>query len=108
MNPYVVKRAEPQVIYKPDPALVQHLKAVQDHVHAVCAPHTHKLVKVEMMDGDVFEGRIVHCDKGVLYLHLSTDAGERGFFPGPTPFPNPYSNFVLPLVLFNLLTISLL
>ncbi|RUS45756.1 hypothetical protein [Cohnella sp. AR92] len=104
----VAERSEPTVIYRPEPQLVQHLKSLQDHVHRLCLPHTHKLVKVETTDGDVFEGHIAHCDKGILYLRLSTEGHSRAFFPGAFPAANPYSNFVLPLVLFNLLTISLL
>ncbi|WP_080834038.1 hypothetical protein [Cohnella massiliensis] len=100
--------AEQKYIYKPDPELTRHLKSVQDHVHRVCAPHLNRPVMVETMDGDVFEGHIVHCDKGVLYLRLSAERTDRAFFPGPFGGPGPYGNFILPLVLFNLLTISLL
>ncbi|MBB6637714.1 hypothetical protein [Cohnella thailandensis] len=108
MSLTTAERSEPKYIYKPEPALVHHLKSLHDHVHKTCAPHFHKLVKVETMDGDVFEGHIVHCDKGILYLRLSTEGNERAFFPAPLPYPSPYSSFVLPLVLFNLLAISLL
>jgi hypothetical protein len=97
-------RAEPTTIYQCDPQLKQALAAVRDRLHQVCAPHTNRAVRIETMDGDVFEGHILHCDRGVLYLRLTNDARYRAF----VPYPNPYSNFVLPLVLFNLLTISLL
>ncbi|MFC5402630.1 hypothetical protein [Cohnella soli] len=94
-------------IYQCDSKLHLTLKTARENLHQLCAQHAHKLVKVEMMDGDVYEGRIVHWDRGVFYLCLSNEGYERGFFPG-TPPPNPYSNFVLPLVLFNLLAITLI
>ncbi|MCD9021982.1 hypothetical protein [Cohnella silvisoli] len=92
-------------IYQCDPNVHKTLLSVRDHFHRLCAHHANRLVKVETMDGDVFEGYILHCDRGILYLCLSNEGYARAFFPGP---PNPYTDFVLPLVLFNLLTISLL
>lgn len=106
----------PKPIYQCDSKVRQTLRAVHDHIHQLCASHSNRLVRVETMDGDVFEGHIVHCDRGIVYLNLSNEGAARGFFPGPGfgpgfgPGPyNPYaSNFVLPLVLFNLLAISLI
>ncbi|MFC5530779.1 hypothetical protein [Cohnella yongneupensis] len=93
-------------IYQVDSKVHHTLKTVHNHLHQLCANHANRLVKVETMEGDVFEGHIVHCDRGILYICLSNEGAARGFFPGPV---NPYyNNFVLPLVLFNLLTISLL
>ncbi|WP_239618036.1 hypothetical protein [Cohnella mopanensis] len=92
-------------IYQCDSKVQQTLQSVGDHLHKLCAGHANRLVKVETVHGDVFEGHIVHCDRGILYLCLSNEGYNRAFFPGP---PNPVSDFVLPLVLFNLLTISLL
>ncbi|SFJ73884.1 hypothetical protein SAMN02799624_05756 [Paenibacillus sp. UNC496MF] len=95
-------------LYQCDSKVHQTLKAVHDHLHRLCCDHTHRLVKMETMEGDVFEGHIVHCHKGVVYICLNDEGSHRAFFPG-APFPYPYYNrFVLPLVLFNLLTISLL
>ncbi|RED55723.1 hypothetical protein [Cohnella lupini] len=96
-------------IYKCDNQHHETLKSIKDHVHHLCSHHANRWVKVETMDGDVFEGHIVHCDRGIVYLSLSNEGYARGFFPGPYPGPvNPYNNFVLPLVLFNLLAISLI
>ncbi|BBI30918.1 hypothetical protein KCTCHS21_03170 [Cohnella abietis] len=83
------------------------LRSVNDHLHQLCGKYADRLVKVETVDGDVFEGHIVHCDRGILYLNLSNEGYVRAFFPG-FPNPNAKSNVVLPLVLFNLLAISLL
>ncbi|RXZ80404.1 hypothetical protein EBB07_18785 [Paenibacillaceae bacterium] len=98
---------KPTPIYQCQSDVHQMLRSVHDHLHQLCGQHVSRLVKVEMMDGDVYEGHIVHCDKGIVYLSLSNAGYARAFFPG---FQNPNfnSNVVLPLVLFNLLTISLL
>ncbi|QHT58790.1 hypothetical protein GXP70_01545 [Paenibacillus lycopersici] len=93
-------------IYQCDDNVHQTLRNVHDQLHRLCTSHMHRLVKVELMDGDVFEGHIVHCDKGILVICLNNEYGHRGFFPGPVG-PN-FNNYVLPLVLFNLLAISLL
>ncbi|WP_372631585.1 hypothetical protein [Cohnella sp.] len=94
-------------IYQCDSQVHKTLRSVRDQLHQLCSRHSNRLVVVETMDGDVFEGHIRYCHNGVLYLSLSNEGCSRAFFPGPLP-PNPYANFVLPLVLFNLLTISLL
>lgn len=75
----------------------QYLRSVQQHLHHVCSQHANRLVRVETVDGDVFEGHIVHIDKSILYLSLS-DGETRAFLPGA---------FILPLVLYDLLAISL-
>jgi hypothetical protein len=92
-------------IYQSEPQVRQTLQTVGDHLHQLCARHANRLVKVETVHGDVFEGHIVHCDRGILYLSQSNESYDRAFFPGS---PNSFNNLVLPLVLFNLLTISLL
>lgn len=106
MHPQSTVKHEMKPIYQCDPHIRQTLQSVKDHLHQLCGHHSQRLVRVETADGDVFEGHIVHCDKGIVYLRLSNEGCNRGFFPGPQ---NPYlGNLVLPLVLFNLLTISLL
>ncbi|MFC5703315.1 hypothetical protein ACFPVX_18670 [Cohnella faecalis] len=92
-------------IYQCDSHLHHTLRSARDHLHQLCAHHANRLVRAETMDGDVFEGHILHSDRGIVYLSLSNESYARAFFPPPL---NPTANFVLPLVLFNLLTISLL
>jgi hypothetical protein len=92
-------------IYQSNPSIQQAMKSVNDHIHQLCADHINQLVKVETTDGDVFEGHIHHCDRGIVYLRMPDDGSNRGFFPGAF---GASSSLVLPLVLFNLLTISLL
>ncbi|REE83940.1 hypothetical protein A8990_116119 [Paenibacillus taihuensis] len=92
-------------IWQCDAKVHRTMMAVKDHLHQLCADHVHRLVKVETCDGDVFEGHIVSCHRGVLFICLSNEGCDRAFFPGGPPV---YYNNVLPLVLFNLLAISLL
>lgn len=98
--------AGPATIYQCDAQLRQTLASIRDRLHQACVPHMNRAVRVETIDGDVFEGHLMTVDRGVLYLRLGHDDDYRAFFP--SPFFNPYNRFVLPLVLFNLLTISLL
>ncbi len=102
-------QVQPQLkpIYQCGSHIHRTLRSVREQLHQLCDQHANRLVVIETMDGDVFEGYIRHCHNGVLYLTLSNEGCARAFFSGPPP-PNPYANFVLPLVLFNLLTISLL
>ncbi|MCM3749505.1 hypothetical protein M3223_19310 [Paenibacillus pasadenensis] len=77
------------------------LHSVKEHLRHLCAQNAHQLVKVETMDGDCHEGHIVFCDRSIVYLRLSHEGHNRAFPP------NPYSNAILPLVLFDLLAITL-
>lgn len=80
----------------------QSLKSTRDHIHHLCNQHMNQLVRVETLDGDVFEGIIVQCDRGVIYLKLPGKGNSRAFAP------NPYNDVILPLVLYELLVITLL
>ncbi|MGM1045645.1 MAG: hypothetical protein ACQEXX_05820 [Bacillota bacterium] len=81
---------------------IHSLKATRDHIHHICRQHVNQLVRVETLDGDVFEGFIAHCDNGILYLKLPGKGSPRGFGP------NYYNDVILPLVLYELLVITLL
>lgn len=89
-----------QTIYQANPSM--NMKAMRDHIHHVCRQHVNRYVRVETMDGDVFEGMIVHCDKGILYLKLPGKSGRRSFSQ------NYYEDVILPLVLYELLVITLM
>lgn len=67
----------------------------------------HRGVRVQTMDGNVYEGTIVQVDDRFLYLSVPQATQNRAFFPGAFGF-NPASNVILPLVLYELLVISLL
>lgn len=91
-----------QILYQAGPNHPQSLKSTRDHMHHLCNQYKNQLVRVETLDGEVFEGVITHCDRGIIYLSLPGKNGSRAFGP------NYYNNVILPLVLYELLVITLL
>lgn len=91
-----------QILYQVGSNNIHSLKSTRDHLHHLCRKHVNQLVRIETLDGDVFEGVIIQCDKGILYLRLPGKGSHRGFGP------NYYNNVILPLVLYELLVITLL
>lgn len=123
-QPYV---PNPQVIYEADQTHVETVKTLREKIHSVCKSQLmHKHVKVHTLDGHEYEGVIVFIDGGQLYLSLAEDEElSRSPVPyGPlspySPYPHPpypphhpYPPFnpggaILPLVLYDLLAITLL
>ncbi|WP_068616667.1 hypothetical protein [Paenibacillus tuaregi] len=97
-----------QVVYQAHPSMAQQLKYVKDNIRQICHSHLHRPVKVVMMDGSSHEGIIVNTDETFLYLSIAVPGDNRflGFPGGPGSFY--YNNTILPLVLYELLVISLL
>ncbi|WP_199621471.1 hypothetical protein [Paenibacillus alkalitolerans] len=60
---------------------------------------------MQTIDGHVYEGVILGAEGGVLHLGIRQPAGYQRFF---YPCYNPYYNVILPLVLYDLLAITLL
>ncbi|QJC50295.1 hypothetical protein HGI30_00870 [Paenibacillus albicereus] len=108
MHPYATGPQSPALsrVYHCETAHHETLLDVKQRLHALCAEHAYRLVQVETMDGDVYEGKIVLCDRSILFLQLSNE-GHRAFLPG-APNPYFYNNVILPLVLFDLLAITLI
>jgi hypothetical protein len=109
------------VIYQADPAVVQHLHGVRESLHHSCKPYLNHKVKVQTLDGMTHEGTIAGMDSKNMYLMVTvTMDTPRGFYnpyykPYPglgypyPPYPGPVNNnVILPLVLFELLAISLI
>lgn len=88
------------VIYKANPQFVEMVRKVREDCRSICSGHMNRPVRVETIDGHVYEGRIVHADRHCLYLETAPET--RGYFY------NPYYSTILPLVLFDLLAITLL
>ncbi|MFC3746241.1 acetyl-CoA acetyltransferase [Paenibacillus sp. GCM10012306] len=103
---------QPGVIYQADPAVIRQLQGVRDSLHQSTKPHINRQVRVQTADGLVHEGTIAGVDSKHLYLNVAVNAdASRGFFsPYATPYPYPgySSSAILPLVLYELLVISLL
>jgi hypothetical protein len=110
--------SNPQVIYEADQVHVETVKTLREKLHGVCKTKLmNKYVKVQTLDGHEFEGIIVFIDGSQIYLSLAED-DDRSYripYPGyPYPgYPQPYPPFnpgsaILPLVLYDLLAITLL
>lgn len=91
-----------QLLYRADPHTMMTYKAVRSHLQHICGHHAHQMVRIETIDGQVIEGRIVNCQGGLLYVAVPYQGGYR-----PPLF---YGNdeLILTLVLFELLVITLL
>ncbi|MBT2293695.1 hypothetical protein J7E73_32305 [Paenibacillus albidus] len=104
------------VIYQADPAAVQHLHGVRESLHQCCKPYMNHHVCVQTLDGQMHEGVLAGMDGRHVYLNVTAPEMSRGFFnPYPGIYPSPYypgvpygGNAILPLVLFELLAISLI
>ncbi|WP_185897146.1 hypothetical protein [Paenibacillus zeisoli] len=95
-----------QVVYQANPNMVQHLKGVKDQIRHICSIHLNRPVKVVTIDGQTFEGIIVSADDRFLYLSVAGQEDQR-FLGAPGSFYY-YNNVILPLVLFELLVITLM
>ncbi|GKU77947.1 acetyl-CoA acetyltransferase [Paenibacillus sp. L3-i20] len=87
------------VIYTANEQHTAMVQEVRDRMLKHCGGHMHKHVRVQTLDGHIYEGRIVHVDRSILYLQVTMQ--------DPRSILNPY-NVILPLVLYELLVITLL
>ena len=103
-----------QPVYEADASIMHTIHQCRDRIHHVCKQHMNKRVMVNTVEGQSYEGMLAGFDDHYLYLDVSVSVGMRPPFPVPYPVNpsyggyNPYYQQILPLVLFNLLTISLL
>jgi hypothetical protein len=99
-----------RVIYQADDRSAQTMRTLRNQLHDLCRRYVNQAVKVETLDGHTFTGRIVGCHRGVLYLAVPAPGAARQPWGSPYPYPYPpgYSDVILPLVLYELLVISLL
>lgn len=103
-NPYP---AQPQTLYQADPTLIQSMKAMKDQVMELSKHCMHHHVRVQMIDGQHLEGTVVHMDS--QYIYLKVEMHPETLRQPYNPYYNPYnSSVILPLVLYELLVITLL
>lgn len=95
-----------QLLYRADPNVIQTYKSTRDHLNNICRQHMNQRVRIETMDGQVITGRIVNSQGGLIYLAVSDQGGQRAFFG--SPYYYGASEAILPLVLYELLVITLL
>ncbi|QWU14501.1 hypothetical protein SAMN04487895_106365 [Paenibacillus sophorae] len=103
------------LIYQADPTALHHVKKVRESMHGSLKPYINRKVRIQTIDGVTHEGMISGIDEGHLYLTMQASGPSmRGYYnPYYPPYPyyypvNPIGNVILPLVLYNLLAISLL
>lgn len=98
-------------IYQCDSTTAQHIKGIREKIQAVAGHCVHRKAVVHTIDGHIYEGTIVDVKHGCLYLMMpqpqQPSAGQQRFF-SPFPTAGYYGNVILPLVLYELLVISLL
>ncbi|MDT3426454.1 hypothetical protein J2Z22_001980 [Paenibacillus forsythiae] len=94
-----------QVLFKANPASIESLKSLRNHLHHICRTHVNRYVRIETIDGQVFVGRIVHCERGLLTLAVPRPGGQRSVFGSPY---SAQDELILTLVLYELLVITLL
>ncbi|MDF2715612.1 MAG: acetyl-CoA acetyltransferase [Paenibacillus sp.] len=106
MNEPIPQQQQP--VYQAEPALVQSVNSARDRLHEVARHCINRPVRVQTLAGHVHDGVIVHVDDCHLYLCVSVrDDQTRGFF-NPLYQSYTYNNVILPLVLYELLVITLL
>ncbi|OBZ19055.1 hypothetical protein A8L34_05825 [Bacillus sp. FJAT-27264] len=100
LQPSGYHHPQQQVLYRADNNTIHNLRTVRDKLHNICRVHGNQSVRIETLDGQVYVGRIVGCNGGLMYLKISSQGGQR----------SPYSNdeMILTLVLYELLVITLL
>ncbi|MBP1999276.1 hypothetical protein J2Z69_000295 [Paenibacillus shirakamiensis] len=94
-----------QIVYQAHPNTLQHLQNVKDQIRQACAVHANRPVYVKTLDGQSFEGVIVNTDDKYLYISISHGPANNRYLGGPGGYY--YNNSILPLVLYELLVISL-
>lgn len=105
-----------QVLYQLHPNTAMSIKNMRDHFHQSCGQYLNHTVRVQTIDGHSYEGTLTAIEGGHLYLSPLADntasgyVDNRAYYPGyPGYYPSPYyNNTILPLVLYELLVISLL
>lgn len=89
-------RSEP--VYQAENGWIDRIRGTREKLAAVCGQCKHRAVRIHTVDGHVYEGTML----GVSGCHLYLGTRDTRFF-------GPYAaGFILPLVLYELLVITLL
>jgi hypothetical protein len=98
--------AQPQPVYQADPAVIQSMQAMKNKVMELSNQCMHRPVRVQMIEGQQIEGTVVHLDS--QYIYLKVEMNPETMRQPYNPYYNPYnSSVILPLVLYELLVITL-
>lgn len=93
----------PRRIYQADASWSEQVKATRRKLAELCGQCLYRTVRVETVDGEVYEGMVVGTSGSHLYLAVRD---QRFFSPWGAGFG--YGSFILPLVLYDLLVLTLL
>ncbi|XEC92643.1 acetyl-CoA acetyltransferase [Paenibacillus tarimensis] len=94
-----------QVIYEADPQYVQTLRTKKDKLGKALEQCMHQKARIQTINGQTYEGTISGTDGLFVYIRtIQPLTVTRAFFYPPYY----YQNVILPLVLFDLLAITLL
>lgn len=96
---YQYPATQERVLYQADPNVVTTLMSIRDRVYRISSTLVNRRVRVQTLDGNTYEGVIVHVDRGHVYIRVSHPSGQRAFSSEAA---------ILTLVLFELLVIVLL
>jgi len=93
----------PQRLYQADAGWSEQVKSTRKKLAELCGKCMYRMVRVETVDGEVYEGMVVGTSGSHLYLAVR----DQRFF-SPWGYPFGYGSFILPLVLYDLLVLTLL
>ncbi|WP_138493159.1 hypothetical protein [Paenibacillus pinistramenti] len=106
------------VIHQLHPDTASSIKEVREQFHQRCGYYLNRNLHVKTVDGNTYEGIVTAIDSGHLFLSVpaqTADLQSRAYFPPHAPYPGypPYppanpGRVILPLVLYELLVVSLL
>ncbi|MBJ6363915.1 acetyl-CoA acetyltransferase [Paenibacillus sp. GCM10012307] len=97
-----------QVVYHCDKNVVEHIKTHLDKIQAALHQCANRPIRVQTINGATYDGYISDVQHGHLYLMTSQAGFDNRAFSPFFPQNYYYNNVILPLVLYELLVISLL
>ncbi len=93
---------ESHTLYQTEPTLVSMLQNMRQTVQGICQQHARRNVRIEAMDGKVYQGQLLDCDGSHVYLEVEEEVEEddqpeflpvaftyRPCYPYYSPYP-PY------------------
>ena len=88
-----------RVVYRANPSIVNTLRAVREQAYNASRSVMHQRVRIQTVDGQVYEGVIVNVDRNHVYLRV----------PAMQGYGRQWGNeLIMTLVLYELLVITLL
>jgi small nuclear ribonucleoprotein (snRNP)-like protein len=87
-------------LFQADTQVVSMLQNMKETIRSVCKQHTRHKVRIEALDGRVYEGQIIDCDNQNVYLEVEEQVHDQpeltlvsATYPYQPCFPYPYSPY---------------